>query len=76
MMDSFTVRESKSYELMDTMESTFCTIRHSFLDHDVFDHHLRLHEALRHLVNPVTSTTRLFPDWQFSDFVLENHHED
>lgn len=67
MTDSFIVRESKSYELMDTMESTFYTMRHSFLDHDVFDHHLRLHEALRTIVNPVTSTTRLFPDWQLGD---------
>jgi hypothetical protein len=67
MTDYFIVRESKSYELMDTMESTFYTMRHSFLDHDVFDHHLRLHEALRHLVNPVTSITRVFPEWQFGE---------
>ncbi|MBL0320603.1 MAG: site-specific DNA-methyltransferase [Alphaproteobacteria bacterium] len=30
-------------------------------------HNQRLHEALRTIVNPVTSITRVFPEWQLGD---------
>ncbi|MBL0320604.1 MAG: hypothetical protein IPP74_15110 [Alphaproteobacteria bacterium] len=68
--EQFLVYEHLSYEMV-------ATALHYIQSYEFKLHEcMRMFEAIEYVITPKNCRIRIFPDWQFSDFALDNHHED
>jgi hypothetical protein len=77
--EQFLIYEHLSYDMIATyLLASYTDNNFDYADNNFDEYYAldRMYDAMIDVIDPLICRIRIFPKWQFSDFALDNHHED